>query len=102
MGNLFINSFKRVFRRESQVIKTAVVPADLASGLETSERDVRSAGQGMRIATVYSCMKLLSDNVASLPLEISRKQGGIYIPEDTRLAYLLRVQPNEDMSAFDF
>ena len=96
------NPFLRVFRRESQVVKTAVAPADLAAGLETSERDVRSSGQGMRIATVYSCMKLLSDSVASLPLEVSRRRGGIYVPEDTRLAWLLGVQPNEDMSAFDF
>ncbi len=56
----------------------------------------------MRIATVYSCMKLLSDSVASLPLEISRKHNGIFIPEDSHLAYLLSVQPNEDMSSFDF
>lgn len=102
MKSKFINPILRVFRRESQVIKTAVVPADLAAGLETSERDVRSAGQGMRIATVYSCMKLLSDNVASIPLEIARKRGGIFVAEDNRLAYLLQVQPNEDMSAFDF
>ena len=92
----------RVFRRESQVLKTAVAPADLAASLETSEREVRSSGQGMRIATVYSCMKLLSDSIASLPLEISRKRAGVFVPEDTRLAWLLGVQPNEDMSAFDF
>ncbi|MDE6633054.1 MAG: phage portal protein, partial [Muribaculaceae bacterium] len=96
------NPLMRVFRRESQVIKTAMAPADLAAGLETSERNVTSSGQGMRIATVYSCMKLLSDSVASLPIEISRKRGGIFVPEDSRLAFLLTVQPNEDMSAFDF
>ncbi|MDE6479261.1 MAG: phage portal protein [Muribaculaceae bacterium] len=102
MKLLFNNPLMRVFRRESQVIKTAVAPADLAAGLETSERNVTSSGQGMRIATVYSCMKLLSDSVASLPIEISRKSRGIFIPEDSRLAFLLTVQPNEEMSAFDF
>ena len=56
----------------------------------------------MRIATVYSCMKLLSDTVASLPIEISRRHGGVYVAEESRLAWLLNVQPNEDMSAVDF
>lgn len=96
------NPLLRVFRRESQVVKTAVAPADLACGFETSERSVRTEGQGMRIATVYSCMRLLSDSVASLPIEISRRRGGIYVAEESRLAWLLNVQPNEDMSAFDF
>lgn len=96
------NPLLRVFRRESQVVKTAVAPSDLACCFETSERNVRTEGQGMRIATVYSCMKLLSDSVASLPIEISRRRSGVYVPEDSRLSWLLNVQPNEDMSAYDF
>ena len=96
------NPLLRVFRRESQAVKTAVAPSDLACCFETSERNVRTEDQGMRIATVYSCMKLLSDSVASLPIEISRRRGGVYVPEDSRLSWLLNVQPNEDMSAYDF
>lgn len=101
MKNPF-TSFNRLLRRESQPVKTVVAPADLASGMETSERDVRSSGEGMRIATVYSCMKLLSDGVASLPISIERRKDGVFTAEESHLSYLLGVQPNEDMSAFDF
>lgn len=56
----------------------------------------------MRIATVYSCMKLLSDSVASLPLSVEAFRRGVFTEDSSHLAYLLSVQPNEDMSAFDF
>ncbi len=57
----------------------------------------------MQVATAYRCVKVISDGVASLPLRYMTMQGGRYV-EDTRnpLHYLLTVQPQPEMSAFDF
>lgn len=57
----------------------------------------------MQVATVYRCVKVISDGVASLPLRYMTLQGGRYV-EDVRspLHYLLAVQPQPEMSAYDF
>lgn len=67
------------------------------------------AGTGcdpMAIATVYCCVKLLSESVANLPIRPLREKDGIFV-EDTgaygrRLWYLLNVQPSPGVNAFDF
>jgi len=57
----------------------------------------------MNVATVYSCVKLICDSVASLPLRVMRMRDGIFVPdESSRLQYLLGTQPNETTSAYDF
>lgn len=54
------------------------------------------------VATAYSCVKLLSEAVACLPIEVSRLSSGVWVPETTsRLDYLLNVSPNIRESAFD-
>ena len=54
------------------------------------------------VATVYRCVKLLSESVAALPVQVMRRRGGIFVEDpDSRLPFLLNVQPNEFMSAFD-
>lgn len=55
------------------------------------------------VATAYRCQKVLRDSVAQLPMLYMRQRGDVFV-EDTasRLSYLLRVQPNEEMSAYVF
>lgn len=56
----------------------------------------------MSIATVYRCVKLLSESVASLPLQYLRRKDGIFQEvSDARLDYLLNVQPDYAVNAFD-
>lgn len=57
----------------------------------------------MNIATVYRCVKLLSESVANLPMQYMKRRGGIFV-EDTsdRLHYLLNVQPDYSYNAFEF
>lgn len=68
---------------------------------ETSEV-VRTPNQAMAVAAVYRCVKLISDMVAGLPFTYQRLRNGVYVPAEDRLNYLLQVQPNPGMSAFDF
>lgn len=59
--------------------------------------------QALAVATVYRCVKLLSESVASLRLQYMRKKEGRYQEdENSPLHYLLTVQPQPEMSAFDF
>ncbi len=57
----------------------------------------------LNIATVYRCVRLLSESVANLPLQFMRLKDGIFVPDvNSRLHYLLTVQPDSHISAFDF
>lgn len=57
----------------------------------------------MCVATVFRCVKLLSESVANLPLQYLRRKEGIFSEVDNdRLDYLLNVQPDYAVNAFDF
>ncbi|MBD5369629.1 MAG: phage portal protein [Bacteroides sp.] len=60
-------------------------------------------GSPVSVATVYRCVKLLSEAVASLPLEFQRMREGVFREDhDDDLWHLLNVQPDPAISAFDF
>lgn len=60
-------------------------------------------GEPLAVATVYRCVQLLSDSVAGLHLQYLKLKNDRY-QEDTNspLHYLLSVQPQPEMSIFDF
>jgi HK97 family phage portal protein len=61
------------------------------------------SGTALSIATVYRCVNLLADSVAVLPCQFMRqKDGRFVIDTNSRLHYLLNVQPDTALSAFDF
>ena len=55
------------------------------------------------VATVYRCVKIVSESVANLNVQYMRQKGGIFVEDlDSRLSYLLNVQPDVATNAFDF
>ena len=57
----------------------------------------------LNIGAVYRCVEILSNSVATLPLLYLKERNGVFRTDtDARLHYLLAVQPNENMGAFDF
>ena len=57
----------------------------------------------MSIATVYRCVKMLSESVANLPFTYQRAKGGVFVADTaSNLSYLLSVQPDYSKNAFDF
>ena len=100
----FWNSIKRFFSREATGADTTGTarPTTVRTGGGVA---VFSAwgGDAMTVAAVYRCVTLLSESVASLRLQYMRCRDGRY-QEDTAsdLHYLLTVQPQPEMSAFDF
>ena len=102
-----LNSIKSLFKRGD---KSASETASMASAPTPRTGDytrffsyMGSSGLALSVATVYRCVQLLSESVANLPMRYMRMKDGIFV-EDTnsRLHYLLTVQPDYCKSAFDF
>ena len=55
---------------------------------------ITSGELGLKIATVYRCVDILSGSIASLPLLSKRKKQGCFtIDEGSDLSFLLKVKP---------
>lgn len=93
-----LENIKNIFRRSSD---TAAVPTTTPRTGAVSLLPV--SGGELNVATVYRCVNLLADAVANLPVKYMRRKGDIFIEDrNSRLHYLLNVQPCSYMSAFDF
>ena len=68
----------------------------------TSAGEHISVTSALRIVTVYACVRVLAETVASLPLNIYRKldNGGREEYYDHPLYNVLHYQPNPDMTSF--
>jgi HK97 family phage portal protein len=57
----------------------------------------------LSIPTVFACIKILSNQLASLPLVLKKQQSdGYYLPEKNHPAYRLLRRPNKYQTGFDF
>ena len=98
----FLQHILNFFRRE-------VSASDTTTGTESTARAggvplfQYGGGTAMSIATVFRCVKLLSESVANLPLRYLRQRDGVFADAgDRRFDYLLNVQPDYAINAFDF
>lgn len=106
---------KNLFRSRNETIPAppaAVTPTlypDFGSpfGIYTDSGIRVTAEVSKRIATAYRCGNILSDDIASMPLQVFRKAGR-FIDQVTpdavirNMAYLIEVQPNRWMTPFIF
>lgn len=99
----WLNPF-RWFTREEETYTTGTQYAPHTGGYEYWSLLAGSPGSAaLSIATVYRCVNLLCDSVAVLPCQYMRLKDGIFVPDlNSRLHYLLTVQPDSAMSAYDF
>lgn len=68
-----------------------------ASGIAVNERSA------MTMSAVYACVRILSENVASLPLRVRRKTpAGSEDAEDHPLNALLKDDPNDSETSFEW
>ena len=85
------------FRRENGSDVTPYTPRYGATSLFPVK------GSAMSVATVFRCVKLLSESIANLPLQYQKRKGDIFqAANNPRLEYLLNVQPDFALNAFDF
>lgn len=97
----FIDNIKNLFSRSvpagGDAAKTSG-PAPRKGGVL-----MLSGASAMNVATVYRCVNLLADSVANLPVQYMRLKGDIFVEDrNSRLHYLLNVQPDRYLSAVDF
>ena len=93
-----IDNIRNMFRRSGSTATSAVTPRTGAVSLLPSTN-----GSALNVATVYRCVNLLADAVANLPVKYMRRKGDIFVEDrNSRLHYLLNVQPCPYMSAVDF
>ncbi len=72
-------------------------PGPTSSGVPLSNESA------MSIATVFACIRNISEDVAKIPLKIYRKsEKGKELKPDHPLLTLLNYQPNPEMTAMDF
>ncbi|RXI57283.1 phage portal protein [Clostridium tetani] len=65
--------------------------------------DINIQGKNsLKQATVFGCLRVLSDTVSKLPIKIYQNKDGIKKVADHYLGSLLKLRPNPYMSASDF
>lgn len=102
--NFLSNVFRIEKKRETPAASDASAPAPAATVRTGAEPlFVYTGGNDMAIAAVYRCVKLMSESVATLPVRFLRLRGGVMADAgDRHMDYLLNVQPDPQLSAFDF
>lgn len=75
----------------------------LLEWLGINVEDINVQGKNsLKQATVFGCLRVLSDTVSKLPIKIYKKTKGIKKVTDHYLGPLLKLRPNPYMSASDF
>lgn len=100
---IFSRNRESVKRSEGFSVSDLVSEMDNSLSLWPWDVD-KDASMPMKVATVFRCVKLLSESVAVLPLRALRRGAeGVFLPEEnTRLDIVLGTEPNELTGAFDF
>ena len=101
----FTHRIKKTYRSAVRAFKRSKVKQDLEDALTVWPwEDDPATNNPLKIATVFRCVRLISESVAQLPLIYEeRGKDGIRRPvTDSLLPYLLTVEPMESMTAFDF
>jgi HK97 family phage portal protein len=72
-------------------------------GVRTKTGDAVTAENALQISSVYACVRLLSETIASLPLYVySKEKKGKNAAEDHNLFYILHDKPNNYQTSFEF
>jgi len=75
----------------------------LGAGEPTASGEIINVASAMQITTVYRCVRLLAESVASLPLVIyTFNENGGRTRVDHDLTWILACEPNDEMSASAF
>ncbi|MBJ8109545.1 phage portal protein [Bacillus cereus group sp. N6] len=103
-----VDSVKKFFnfekRQTSQVIELNKDDEKLLEWLGISPSDISVKGKNaLKVATVFACIKILSESVSKLPLKIYQEdEYGIQRGTKHYLNNLLRLRPNPYMSSMNF
>jgi len=103
---LFRNTYRNRIRNQTLGGDGGNWSADfdiLMGYLGITQDDLKIRGKNaLKEVVVYTCIKLLSESLAKLPLKIYQDSGGIKKATDHYLYKFFKLRPNPYMSAFDF
>lgn len=99
----------RVFR-SSQSLESPSTPLSgpsiwqwLSGGMRSAAGEIVNEGNALEHLDVYVCVRILSDAIASMPLQLFKMtESGHQEAFDQPLYRLLALEPNPEMSAFSF
>lgn len=94
-----------LFRRKIKNMATGmdINDKELLKWLGINVDDVNVQGKNsLKQATVFGCLRILSDTVSKLPIKIYKKDGGAKKVTNHYLEPLLKLRPNSYMSSSDF
>lgn len=75
----------------------------MLGGGRTKSGQTVTADTAMRVATVFSCVRVLSESMAALPVGLYRRDGVNRFPAaDHPLSGIIATVPNNEMTAFDY
>jgi len=100
----FLNNISSIFRgRDAPENRTAGSAYSFFMGQSSAGKYV-SERSAMQMTAVYSCVRILSEAVASLPIHVYRynSSGGKEKALDHPLYFLLHDEPNPEMTSFAF
>lgn len=97
---LFRNSYKNGLHIKAEALETTDDLQTLADWLGLSDDELQINGtQSLKEITVYTCIKILAETLAKLPLKIYQNN----VKDDSHYLYpFLKLRPNPYMSALDF
>ncbi|MGL5243570.1 MAG: phage portal protein, partial [Sarcina sp.] len=70
-------------------------------GIELGDTNVKGL-DSLKQSTIYACIRILSDTVSKLPLKVYQNKNGIRKSAEHHVGNLLKLRPNDYMSASDF
>ena len=94
-----------LFRRKTTNLATEIDINDkeILKWLGINIDDIDITGKNsLQQATVFGCLRILSDTVSKLPIKIYKKDNGVKKVTDHYLEPLLKLRPNPYMSSSDF
>ena len=95
--------FRRGFEVKNELDSIDIADERLLEWLGIKVDGVNVRGKNaLKEATVFACIKILSEAVAKLPIKIYQDQNGIKKATDHYLYSILKTRPNPFMSSFNF
>lgn len=91
--------FRRLFERRELTFQTYDGWEDLFTFGPTSSGKTVNQTNALQVAAVYACVRVLSDSISKLPLQVFRRvDGGREQADNHPASYLLTVRPNSYMT----
>tara|TARA_R110000764_G_scaffold164087_5_gene251184 strand:- start:5856 stop:7088 length:1233 start_codon:yes stop_codon:yes gene_type:complete len=92
-------AFLDYFRKEAETKSTIDINSPRVLEMIQNSMAGGNGGNAMRVSAVYSCVKVLSESVSTLPVNLYTVKGELKSRKPSQLDRLVSQQPNENMTA---